>query len=109
MYKNLKWKLLLSVVVIAYCIYSFWPPKDKIKLGLDLKGGMHLVLQVITEEALAVEAQQTADKIALEFKTKNIPFVSSRKSADQSIEVVGVDSAKDKEIGRASCRERVWR
>ena len=97
MYKNLKWKLLLSVVVMAYCIYSFWPPKDKIKLGLDLKGGIHLVLQVVTDEALGVEAQQTAEKIAQEFKTKNIAFASSRKSADQSIDVVGVDPAKDKE------------
>ena len=40
------------------CVVAVWPPYEregapgKIHLGLDLKGGMHLVLQVVVEDAL---------------------------------------------------------
>jgi protein-export membrane protein SecD len=34
------------LVVIGLCFWAFWPPQQKMKLGLDLKGGMQLILQV---------------------------------------------------------------
>jgi preprotein translocase subunit SecD len=43
MAKNLRWKLLFIVVVIALAVWSFYPPDQKVRLGLDLKGGVHLV------------------------------------------------------------------
>lgn len=46
MEKNLKWKWLLIVGVIGLSIWKIYPPKKTINLGLDLKGGMHIVLQV---------------------------------------------------------------
>ena len=55
--KSLQWRLPLVAVVIAVSFYYAWPPFDpdgpgprqgKIKLGLDLQGGMHLVLRVDT-------------------------------------------------------------
>lgn len=95
--KNLKWKLLLIAGVLVACIYSFVPPRDKIKLGLDLKGGIHLVLQVVIDDALNQELYQTAEKISLDFKSKNIPFVSAKKGGGYSIEVVAVDPAKEKD------------
>ena len=36
----------------ALAVWSFTPPSQKIKLGLDLKGGVHLVLEVQTDDAL---------------------------------------------------------
>ena len=39
MKKGLQWKLILTLAVTALSIYLFVPPKDKIKLGLDLKEG----------------------------------------------------------------------
>ena len=49
MNKSLSWKIGLIVVVIGFSIWMLYPPKDKINLGLDLKGGMHLILQVKTD------------------------------------------------------------
>ena len=57
--KNLKWKLLVIAAVLAASLWWFIAPAEKgqplfsrINLGLDLKGGIHLVLQVVTEDAL---------------------------------------------------------
>jgi len=58
MKKNLQWKLATIIAVIGLCLFLVYPPEDKIKLGLDLKGGTHLVLQVLTEDAINVETDQ---------------------------------------------------
>jgi len=39
MAKNLRWKFLLIVGVVALMVYSFYPLDKKVRLGLDLKGG----------------------------------------------------------------------
>jgi preprotein translocase subunit SecD len=57
--KRFSVRLVIVVAVIAagalYCIPTFWPeiwPHKKINLGLDLQGGMHLVLAVDTAKAV---------------------------------------------------------
>ena len=54
MNKNLRWKALAIVAVIALAAWMIYPIDKKIRLGLDLKGGVHLVLRVQTDDALAV-------------------------------------------------------
>ncbi len=63
--RNVFWKLLLILAIVGFSIASFYPLQDKIKLGLDLKGGMHLVLRVETEKILE-EAREGAVDRALE-------------------------------------------
>jgi preprotein translocase subunit SecD len=53
--RNLLWRGLLILAVTLICVALAYPPKKKINLGLDLQGGMHLVLQVHTEDALRAE------------------------------------------------------
>jgi preprotein translocase subunit SecD len=105
MLRNLRWKIILIVGIMLVCLYWFISPEDKasgwlsrLNLGLDLKGGIHLVLQVVTEEALNQELAQDADRIASDLKSRSIPLASSVKGSGQSIEVGGVDSAKDKDV-----------
>ncbi|MDI6686741.1 MAG: protein translocase subunit SecD [Desulfobacterales bacterium] len=69
--KNISWKsILVIIVVIAAVIYIIpsikptWWPHKKINLGLDLQGGMHLVLEVDTEKAL----ESTIERIRLEIR-----------------------------------------
>ncbi|MEO2066463.1 MAG: protein translocase subunit SecD, partial [Desulfurobacteriaceae bacterium] len=51
--KNLKWKVVFVLAVLLGAIYvALTKP---INLGLDLKGGTHLVLQIDTEKALETE------------------------------------------------------
>src|SRR6478735_10949398 len=72
MSKNIRWKLLIILGVIALAVWSFYPPDKKIRLGLDLKGGVHLVLRVQTDDALKLETQTTADRLAEQLKEKSV-------------------------------------
>jgi preprotein translocase subunit SecD len=74
MKKGLQWKLILTLGVTALSIFLFYPPKDKIKLGLDLKGGIHLVLQVMTDDAVTIETDQEIARLQEQLKKKNITF-----------------------------------
>jgi len=38
MNKNLRWKLIAILAVIVICAWAIYPPSQKIRLGLDLKG-----------------------------------------------------------------------
>ncbi|MBC7360756.1 MAG: protein translocase subunit SecD [Candidatus Aminicenantes bacterium] len=79
MKKNVKWKLGLTLFVIALCIFLIYPPKEKIKLGLDLKGGTHLVLQVMTDDAINVETDQQISRFEEVFKKNNITYSEAAK------------------------------
>ncbi|MFT5208187.1 MAG: protein-export membrane protein SecD, partial [Candidatus Omnitrophota bacterium] len=72
--KSLRWKLPLTACIIALAFTIINPPfatlgenakEGKLKLGLDLQGGMHLVLRVKTE-VLPEEQREDATEIALE-------------------------------------------
>ncbi len=47
---NLRKRLLIILLLIFGSIYCTFPLDKKINLGLDLKGGMHLILKVETEK-----------------------------------------------------------
>ena len=47
---------------------------QRIKLGLDLQGGTHLILQVQVNEAVRQETDQRVDQLATLLRDKNIPF-----------------------------------
>jgi len=85
---NLKWKVVFIAVVVLGCLYgllglpafptSYAQLKDnfahQIKLGLDLQGGTHLVLQVQVQEAIGQETDQTRDRLATQLRAKNIRY-----------------------------------
>ena len=52
MRKDLRWQLLLIEAVTGVSAYFVMPPQEKVKLGLDLKGGIHMVLRVKTNDAV---------------------------------------------------------
>jgi preprotein translocase subunit SecD len=103
MQKNLKWKLLTILAFMVICVLLFvWPEADspllsRIKLGLDLKGGMHLVLEVKTDEAINQELSQYAERISQELRNKNIPFLSYKKGNGYTVEIGGIGSDKKNE------------
>jgi len=81
---NLKWKAVFIVVVILACVYGLlglptFPTSaadvksnfaHQIKLGLDLQGGTHLILQVQVQEAIAQETDQTVDRLTNQLRAK---------------------------------------
>lgn len=63
MYKDLKWKIPLILSVLLGAVWLSYPLKEKIALGLDLQGGMHLVLEVKVEKAVEASLDRLADDI----------------------------------------------
>jgi preprotein translocase subunit SecD len=87
MQKNLNTKTIVIVLTILVCIYGIIGiPKsmaelkaniaDRIKLGLDLKGGSRLVLQVQVQDAAKAEALQTIERLKDDMRKANIDFAS---------------------------------
>ncbi len=48
--KYYKWKVLLIIAVLAFSIWKVYPPQEQIRLGLDLQGGMQILLRVELEK-----------------------------------------------------------
>ena len=63
MHKELRWKIPLILFVVAGFFWMAWPLEEKINLGLDLQGGMHLVLEVEAEKAIEFSMEQRAEDI----------------------------------------------
>jgi preprotein translocase subunit SecD len=76
MNKNLRWKLIVIATVVGLSVWAFYPPEQKIRLGLDLKGGVHLVMRVKTDDALKLETETTAERLREELSRLNIAATS---------------------------------
>ncbi len=71
---KLRWKVIFVVVLMAAAVWFAYPPLDirdasgnvakkgKMNLGLDLQGGMHLVLEVDTSSLTADEAKDAPQR-----------------------------------------------
>jgi len=108
MKSNLKWRALSILLIILFCVYylvglpdfpkSFAQMKDnfghQIKLGLDLQGGTHLILQVQVQEAIAQETDQTVDRLTNELRNKNIHYDEVRRADDTHVLVRNIDPAQ---------------
>ena len=53
MSRNNLYKFGLILAISIFCLFLSYPPSEQINLGLDLRGGIHLVLDVVVEEAVA--------------------------------------------------------
>ena len=100
MKKNLQWKIILVLAVIALSIFLAYPPGKKIQYGLDLQGGMHLVLQVVTDDALNTETDQEIIRLQEQMKKNDISYDSITKSEERigRITLRGFDATKEREV-----------
>src|SRR4051812_47890895 len=77
---------------------SWWPTKDKIRYGLDIQGGLYLVMGVDTAAVLRESASRLAQTIETSAKEKNVAVVSATRnsnSPDGTEIVVKVNGATD--------------
>jgi preprotein translocase subunit SecD len=105
---NLKWRALFILVIVLFCIYylvglpdfpkSFAQMKDnfshQIKLGLDLQGGTHLILQVQVQEAISQETDQTVDRLTSQLRSKNIHYDEVRRVDDTHVLIRNIDPSQ---------------
>src|SRR5947208_9013548 len=109
---NLRWKVvtIIAVFVIFFGVGVYpliaqrygikepsWLVDKALKLGLDLRGGVHLVLRVQTEDALRLVTDQEAERLRDELKTKNIPGADIETPDAPAIRNAGAQPAKQRQ------------
>lgn len=92
---NLRWRILLIVVIIGACLWAIIPPDKKIRLGLDLKGGVHLVLRVNTDDALRLETETSAERVREDAEKAGVTGMAVKVLGPTSFQVSGVAPAQD--------------
>jgi len=95
MAKNLRWKVLTILAVIGLSVYAFYPPGEKVRLGLDLKGGVHLVMLVRTSDALRLETETTTERLREQLRTQNITVGAITMVDEETFRVEGVPGDQD--------------
>ena len=80
---------LVSTLLICVACGYFFIPLSKVKLGLDLRGGVHFELEVQGHEALEADLRDTRDRISDRIQEKAITGVTV-KSDTTSVRVEGV-------------------
>src|SRR6266403_6149157 len=92
MNKNLGWKLgLIAATLIVFLIGIFGIPKElsgkgllaslqeRIHLGLDLKGGTHLILQVQVNDAVRVDSDNAVESLKSAMRNAKINYADITK------------------------------
>jgi len=87
MNKNLTWKLVVIVGILLLFLYGIfgipknWSGKgmltaitDRIHLGLDLRGGTHLILQVQVNDAVSVDSDNAIARLKEDLRTHKINY-----------------------------------
>src|SRR5262245_64391090 len=114
MYKNLRWKVitiasvlvlfgglgLYPIIAAHYGINSpKWLMAYQLRLGLDLKGGLQMILRVQTDDALKVEVETASEQLKTALKDAKIPISTVRVDPAQvQFTVEGVPPASDQQF-----------
>src|SRR5271165_4956012 len=110
MNKNLNKKIALIIAVLLIFVYGIFripsglsskalleAIQQNIHLGLDLRGGAHLILEVVVSEAVSAETDNVAGSIQQQLKTANLGFTQVYKPDPKkptAIEVDGIAPAQ---------------
>ncbi len=80
---------------------------EPMKLGLDLRGGVHFLMEVDMDTALSKLQEQNIDGLRSDLRDKNIPYVSVRKTDNYGLEIRFRDAdARDSAISYLTGRHR---
>jgi preprotein translocase subunit SecD len=118
MNKNLRWKVItiLTVFVLFFAV-GIYPilaqrfPKlpapaalmsQQLRLGLDLKGGVHLVLRVQTDDALKIQTTMTSEQIRDALRTPGVAVSSIKVTSPTSFRVEGVPADREGDFRRVA-------
>ena len=114
-YKNLRWKTLtiLGIVVLfaAVGVYPMlaqrlrlpapaWLMAKQLQLGLDLKGGVHLVMRVNRDDALRISTEGVGEQLREALSTAGITVSAITVTSPTTFRVEGVPQDKDAEFRR---------
>jgi preprotein translocase subunit SecD len=95
--KELRVRATLYGAFLIACGVALWPVEERIKLGLDLKGGMHLVARVKTDDALNATVDDAVQSARGQIAAKGINFGGAQREDVKSFSVNGVEPARVKD------------
>ena len=113
MNKNLKNKIALIVVVLVVCIYGIiGVPKgftgqallaamgQRIHLGLDLKGGAHLILEVVVSEAVNAETDDAVATLKKDLQGASLTATVDKPDPNKpdALRVTGIAAGKTGDV-----------
>ncbi len=76
------WKIGLIILILATSLWYALPLNKTIKLGLDLQGGMHLVLEVEAEKAIEGSMERAFGEIRGRLNRKGVKYVNFSREGD---------------------------
>jgi len=90
MIRKIRWRVATILAVVALAVFSFVPPSEKIKLGLDLRGGVHLIMRVHTDDALRVETETTVDRLRDGLTREGVQVETLEVTGPAAFQAVGI-------------------
>src|SRR5437773_1614733 len=102
--KELRVRAVAYGALLIASLILIWPPYErngqpgKIKLGLDLRGGIHLVLQVVVDDALNATIDDAVQTARDQATRKGINFTAASRVNATSFSVEGVEPARVKDM-----------
>ena len=105
MNRNILWKVVLILAVLVVFTVAIIPTKNNpepIRRGLDLKGGIHLVMKVNVNEAMRLEVDQAMNTLRSQAASQSLPAPTSRRISDTAFVATlpaGVSTASYERIG----------
>ena len=88
-------RVLVIIGVIALSLWMLYPIQDSLKLGIDLNGGVQLVLRVKTDDALLLQTQAAAERLRTDLAEARVAFssVEVANATEFRVDGIGDESA----------------
>jgi preprotein translocase subunit SecD len=110
--KRLKWRLAILGVLLFFAFFylfptlsrdlpAWWPnflPQDKIHLGLDLQGGVHLILEVEVNKAIESHLERMVEDLRQDLRKNRIRYADIQRIGTQGVELTFIRGEDRKEI-----------
>src|SRR5512139_1456113 len=108
MIQSLQWRIVIIAAVVAVGIFLVYPslgpvpqwwakylPSSPIRLGLDLQGGLYLVLEVEGDKAVEAAVDQSISEAAAVMKEQKIRYNDIARTSQSSMTVYLKDQEQE--------------
>lgn len=101
MWKDLRWKVAVIIIVLGVSVWFAFPLDRRINLGLDLQGGMHLVLEVEAEKAVENTTERLVAEVTEALGKAGVQGAEVRKIARDQLAVQVPEASRGPAVSEA--------
>lgn len=98
MKRNLGLKGAFLLALVGGLVWLVNPPSERLVLGLDLQGGIHLVMRVQTADAVRVLTDETGEQLAERMDDEGIDFADIRGDGPGALTILDLDDSRMGEV-----------